>query len=674
VSLALDQSRATAQSQAESHVTFGEALRLIGRAFAYVRPFRNRVAIRWALSFIGLLPVLYVPWPGRLLIDNVVMGQPLTAAQVAHYPPYLQWAVRLLVGHSPAEIALAVTLVGVFTLITFGLIGQGPNLQNTIGTSGSAETTTGTRVNMSDGVETAANAENAANAGASWASGLYGLFEFRYSLRLSQAINHFYRARLFERLKSLPMVTLEERRTGDLIYRVMYDTPAITGLVLDILLTPLAITTFLMVVYVMSVSFGQAPEVIWLALLAAPVGFVLTAPFSAWLRGRYARARIAGAVATHTIEETMGNVFAIQSLGGWRRELERFRRASNESFRRYRSVLLAGIVVGTVAGFGGLAMLTATFFVVSSKIIDGHYSVGDFSVLAFNYAYMTGSMAVLSQLWIRIQDNIVGVRRVFALMDLPSETDQGTAVLAPIRQGVCMEGVGLTFPDGRRALAGVDFEARVGEITAIVGATGAGKTSLAYLVPRFHSPTAGRVLIDGVDIAGVSLESLRRQVTYVFQDTQLFSASVADNIRYGAPHATDEQVHAAASIAGAAGFIEALPEGYDTQLGARGAKLSVGQRQRIAIARGLIAGTPILILDEPTSALDPETETHLVAALQAAAKGKAVIVIAHRLSTVAHADRLVFLREGRVAEAGRPAELLQDPASPYAAFVRLQSQ
>ena len=242
-----------------------------------------------------------------------------------------------------------------------------------------------------------------------------------------------------------------------------------------------------------------------------------------------------------------------------------------------------------------------------------------------------------------------------------------------MKRGVTFENVSLVYPDGRRALDEVSLEAKVGEITAIVGPTGAGKTSLAYLAPRFHQATSGRVLIDGMDVAELTLESLRGQVAYVFQETQLFSMSVADNIRYGRPDAPAELVVKAATTAGAHDFIMALPQAYETQLGSRGAKLSVGQRQRLAIARGLILDAPILILDEPTSALDPETERHLVDALHEAARGRCVIVIAHRLSTIAHADKLVFLEGGRVREQGHPTELIARPGSAYGGFARLQA-
>ena len=236
-----------------------------------------------------------------------------------------------------------------------------------------------------------------------------------------------------------------------------------------------------------------------------------------------------------------------------------------------------------------------------------------------------------------------------------------------------MKGVGLTYPDGRRALSNIDLEARVGEIVALVGPTGAGKTSLAYLVPAFVQPTEGTVAVDGVDLNEVSVESVRAQVSYVFQETQLFSDSIRDNIRYGNSAATQAEVERAARIAGAHDFIMALPAGYETRLGTVTSKLSVGQKQRIAIARGLLRRSRILILDEPTSALDPETEAHLIEALHEAAKDRVVIIIAHRLSTIAHADRVYFLQDGEILESGSHAALMAKPDGHYQRYVQMQT-
>ncbi|GIS69845.1 MAG: hypothetical protein CM1200mP9_06660 [Gammaproteobacteria bacterium] len=228
----------------------------------------------------------------------------------------------------------------------------------------------------------------------------------------------------------------------------------------------------------------------------------------------------------------------------------------------------------------------------------------------------------------------------------------GNVQLPSVERGVSFESVGLVYPDGRRALSEISFKADVGQIVAIVGPTGAGKTTLASLIPRYLVATEGSVLVDGHDVRDVSLESLRRQVTYVFQETKLMSDSIADNIRFGNPGAEFSEVERVARIAGAHEFIDQLPDGYDTKLGTTSSKISVGQKQRIAIARGLLRESRILILDEPTSALDPETENYLVGALHEAARDQLVVVIAHRLSTIAQADNIVFLEDGRFLESG----------------------
>jgi ABC-type multidrug transport system fused ATPase/permease subunit len=259
-------------------------------------------------------------------------------------------------------------------------------------------------------------------------------------------------------------------------------------------------------------------------------------------------------------------------------------------------------------------------------------------------------------------------------MGLPNEVDpEGARILAPVREGVRIEGVRFHYGDGTEALRGVDFEARVGEVAALVGPAGAGKTTMAYLVPRFVVPQAGRVTIDGVDVSTVTRASLRSQIAFVFQETVLFDGTVEENIRLGNLSASRADVMRAAEIAGAEEFIRSLPQGYETPLGRSGAKLSVGQRQRLAIARALVLDAPILILDEPTSALDSETEQRLVRSLREAARTRLVLVIAHRLSTIREADQIVFLREGRILERGRHDTLMARPDGAYRRFVELQT-
>jgi ABC-type multidrug transport system fused ATPase/permease subunit len=276
--------------------------------------------------------------------------------------------------------------------------------------------------------------------------------------------------------------------------------------------------------------------------------------------------------------------------------------------------------------------------------------------------------------WIRIQERATGLHRVFFLMDLPAEEDPpGAQPLSRVHEKVRVEEVGFDYDEDSPALGGASFEARVGQITAFVGPAGAGKTTLAYLIPRFVEPDSGRVTIDGVDLAGVTMASLRSQVAFVFQETVLFDATIEENIKLSKPDATEAEIQHAARVAGADEFIRRLPQGYATPLGRSGGKLSVGQKQRLSIARALVRDAPILILDEPTSALDPKTEQHLVAALREASRDRIVIVIAHRLSTIREADQILFIEEGRSIERGTHAELMTQPDGAYRHFVELQT-
>ena len=235
-----------------------------------------------------------------------------------------------------------------------------------------------------------------------------------------------------------------------------------------------------------------------------------------------------------------------------------------------------------------------------------------------------------------------------------------------------MEGVEFAYPNGHRALEGINLDLRRGELVALVGPTGAGKTTLAYLIPALLRPTKGRVLVDGVNANEIDLDSLRREVTYVFQEHLLLPESIRANLLLANPQASEEQMQSALATAGCMDFIDELPDGIDTVLGRSGDTLSVGQQQRLSIARGLVRDASVLILDEPTAALDPRTENQLVASLHSAAENRLVVVIAHRLSTIRSADRIVFLDGGRIRDIGSHDELMAKSESPYREFVELQ--
>ena len=241
--------------------------------------------------------------------------------------------------------------------------------------------------------------------------------------------------------------------------------------------------------------------------------------------------------------------------------------------------------------------------------------------------------------------------------------------LETISQGVEIDGVDYDYPDGRRALTDITLELSLGQTVALVGPSGAGKTSLAYLIPGFLKPTRGQVRIDGVDVADLNIDSVRSHVAYVFQEHLLLAESIRDNLRLAKPDTSEEDIVSALTMAGCMSFIDEMPDGLDTVLGRSGNTLSVGQQQRLCIARGLIRDARILILDEPTAALDPESENLLFESLEKIAKDRLIVVVAHRLSTVQRADKIVFLEEGKVREQGTHAELMNTADGHYRRYV-----
>jgi subfamily B ATP-binding cassette protein MsbA len=289
---------------------------------------------------------------------------------------------------------------------------------------------------------------------------------------------------------------------------------------------------------------------------------------------------------------------------------------------------------------------------------------------------MYGPAKKLSRVNAGLQQAIAAAQRIFEMIDTHTEVRDrpGARALAPLRQGLTFRDVSFHYDDGdrRRILRRVSFEVPVGQVVAIVGLSGAGKTTLVNLIPRFYDPTGGAILVDGVDIRDVTLASLRAQIGMVTQETVLFDDTIAANIAYGRPTATPAMIEAAARAAHAHEFVATLPQGYDTRIGERGQRLSGGQRQRLAIARALLKDPPILILDEATSSLDAESEGLVQDALATLMHNRTSFVIAHRLSTVRRADAIVVLERGEVREIGRHDELLARPESVYAKLYALQ--
>jgi ABC-type multidrug transport system fused ATPase/permease subunit len=302
------------------------------------------------------------------------------------------------------------------------------------------------------------------------------------------------------------------------------------------------------------------------------------------------------------------------------------------------------------------------------------WTLGLFNYFKVRFADGASQLRQLFRIWGRTQDIAIGLDRVFELLDLePEIVDAPDAIpLEEVRQGIHYRSVRFRYQPDRPGLESVSFEAQVGTISAIVGPTGSGKTTMMALLLRLFDPQEGAIEIDGVDIRKLLVASLREKVAVALQENLLFGTTVRENIRYAVADASDAQVREAARIAGADEFIAQLPEGYDTLLGERGTKLSTGQRQRLSIARAVLKDTPILILDEPTASLDAETELRVMSNLAEWGKGRMIFLITHRLSTIRRASQLLVLKDGKIAESGSHQELVAREGGVYRNMVETE--
>ena len=370
-----------------------------------------------------------------------------------------------------------------------------------------------------------------------------------------------------------------------------------------------------------------------------------------------------------TIEAFAGHRI-VKAFGAEDHETTRFKRATERLYRTNLKVTSTVSVLPPLMEFLGGVAIVGLISYGSRKINSGGMTQGDFIAFVVAAFMMYGPIKKLSRVNTNLQQAIAASERIFELLDIHSEVEEraDAIVLPPVRSAIEFRNVSFHYEDrgAKYVLRDVSFPVAAGEVIALVGLSGAGKTTLVNLIPRFYDVKEGAILMDGLDIRDVTLKSLRSQIGIVTQETVLFDESIASNIAYGSPGATREQIEQAARAAHAHEFVVTLPEQYDTQIGERGQRLSGGQRQRLAIARALLKNSPILILDEATSSLDVESERLVQDALANLMRDRTSFVIAHRLSTVRRADKIIALERGRVAEIGRHEELLSRPGGVYA--------
>ncbi len=373
------------------------------------------------------------------------------------------------------------------------------------------------------------------------------------------------------------------------------------------------------------------------------------------------------------VQQTLSGLPVVHAFAQEERQHRRFQEFATAAIRAQRRGTLVGNLSGLSSGLIAALGTGAILLVGARHVLDNQLTVGSLLVFLAYLGSLQAQLWTFTGIYGALQEAGASIDRVMEILETEQEvTDTpGAPPLPPARGHIRLEHVSFGYEPDRPVLHDVSLEALPGQTVAIVGATGAGKSTLVSLVPRFFDPWSGRVTVDGHDVRTVQLKSLRSQVALVLQEPFLFPLTIAENIAYGRPNAPRDAIEAAAHAANAHRFITRLPEGYDTIIGERGATLSGGERQRLAIARALLKDAPILILDEPTSALDAETESQLLEALDRLMQGRTTLIIAHRLSTIRGADRIVALHDGQVVEEGTHADLLAQHGL-YAHFHHLQ--
>lgn len=504
---------------------------------------------------------------------------------------------------------------------------------------------------------------------------LESAFEYAYSIlwrNLAQAIEHDIRLRVYSHIQNLEMAFFHDQSTGNLMAILNDDINQLERFLDDGANDLLQVATTAIVIC--ATFFVLAPSVAWMAMLPIPIILFGSFKFQHLLSPKYARVRqmvgeLNGLLGNNltgiaTIKSYTTEAFEVERVGQASRAYE----AANQDAIRLSSAFSPLIRLAVVVGF------TATLIYGGQLVIDGALAVGTYSVLVFLTQRLLWPLTRLGKTFNTFQRAMASTERVFNLLDTPVNIESGDRAMSPrdVKGAVKFEDVDFSYPGRDPLLERFNLDIPAGSTIGVVGVTGAGKTSLINLLLRFYNVESGRITIDDIDIREWDLTSLRHAIGLVSQQVYLFHGTVRENIAYGTPGATDDEIREAARAAEALAFIENLPQKFDTTVGERGEMLSGGQRQRLSIARALLKDPPILILDEATSAVDNETEAAIQRSLAAIAATRTTVVIAHRLSTIRHADCIIVMEAGKVAETGSHEELLAAKGR-YASLWRVQT-
>ena len=575
-----------------------EQVPLIRWTLAFLTPYRKRVALLSALLFAQIGLSALQPWPLKVVIDYVLVGHPMPE-------PFARWLAAI---HGGRPILLLITLVAAGVLVQV-------------------------------------------------AHELVAAFGTQVQVDMGQRMVYTLRYRLFQHLQALGLHHHITTNTGDAVYRVDVDAYSIENLVVSGVfpLATSAITLLVMFVILLKLDVTVA----LLSLIVVPFLYLCLRYYMSTLVANEERVKEHESKLIDRLLESFGAMRLVKSFAREPYEAERYAKAGDQTMNArialtWRQSLFSVVVTAITILGTGLVLVVGGMHVMS-----GQMTIGSLIVVIAYLAAVYNPLSAIAHTTGQLQGAVAGAKRVRAMFDLLPETlDAPDAVdAADLRGEIRFEGVGFHYPDGTAVLHDITFDAKPGQMIALVGLTGAGKTTLVSLIPRFYDTTAGRVLVDGVNVRGYRIRSLRERVAIVLQEPVLFSGTIADNLRYGRLDATMDDIENAARAAHAHEFISRLPKGYDTEIAEAGGGLSGGERQRLSVARAILKNAPILILDEPTSSLDAISEEIVFGALRRLRAGRTTIVIAHRLSTVRDADQILVLDGGRISAQGRHDEL-----------------
>ena len=576
-------------------------LQIVGRLVEQAKPLWLALIGTLLISLVASPVALLTPLPLKLVVDHVIGTRP---------PPAF---LRAFIPHISQE-KLSMLLFAIGLLVGIALLSQAQSV-------------------------------------ASWLSETY----------VSERLVLDLRSRLFAQSQRLSLLYHDRKGTTDSIYRIQYDAPAIQWILvhgISPFITSAA--TIVSMIYILGRMNGLIAII---ALAVAPILFVMAEFYRRKVRTRWRELRQVEVASMSVLEETLGAIRVVKAFGQEQRQHRDYMEKARSGIRRHVQLTLYdssfSALVGMTIACGNAAVL---FFGVQ-QVLAGALTLGQLLIAMSYVAQLYGPIRIISTQIGGLQSSMVSAERALSLLDQPPDVQENPNArhLATAMGRIEFCDVSFAYEPGRPALRGITFQVPPGSRVGISGTTGAGKTTLVSLMVRFFDPTSGRIFLDDVDLHDIRLEDLRNQFGIVLQDPVLFSTSIAENIAYAKPGASEEEIRTAAIAANAHDFIMRLPEGYETVVGQRGASLSGGERQRISLARAFLKNAPILVLDEPTSSVDMTTELAIMDAMERLMADRTTFIIAHRLSTLDKCNIRLHLENGQVVEDKRQIETIAAP-------------